>query len=384
MMLFFTKRPIKIHLSKKQREDFELFRDDFSQFIRVSRWYLKKKFHLLAANFEIGKNFLVDKLMWKRGRLAKPFLHTGLMFLLSVGIAFGPLVASKYPTLGKEEGEFSEDTPSSVLNTITASSNETTTEESLKPRDKIITHTVTKGETLSSIAKKYFKSDSAMALNTIRWENNLTSDELSVDQELDILPVPGIKHQVSSGETIYTIAKKYTTNSQKIVDFPFNYFRDEETFALNIDDLLIVPDGIKPQEKPFIPPPSYYAQMPTGGGTGEFIWPTNGEITQWRTWYHTGVDIANASVPNIVAGGPGVVSFVSFEEWGYGYHLMINHGTYQTLYGHLSSIDVSEGQTVSTGQVLGRMGSTGRSTGTHLHFEVRQGGAILNPMDFLK
>ena len=123
---------------------------------------------------------------------------------------------------------------------------------------------------------------------------------------------------------------------------------------------------------------------PSAGGTGEFIWPCSGEITQWRTWYHSGIDIANASAPDIVAAGSGVVAFVSYETWGYGYHVVVNHGRYQTLYAHLSQIYVSEGQSVFTGQALGKMGTTGRSTGIHLHFEVRSGNAILNPMDFLK
>lgn len=383
-MAFLPKRFLKIYFPESWIDKTDIFISDLLQFYRVWRWYTKKKLGATGFYFERGKNFLVEKLMWRRGRLTKPFIHTGTMFLLSGAIFFGPIVAEKYPTLGKEEREFDLDTPSSVLNTITKATPEITTEESIKPRDKIEVYKVVEGDTLSSIAKKFFGTTSELALNTIRWENNLKSDELSVGDELRILPVPGVKHIVESGETIYSIAKKYKTNAQKIVDFPFNYFRDEETFALNIGDLIIVPDGIKPEEKkPYIPP-SYYAQVPVGGGTGELIWPCAGEITQWRTWYHSGIDIANEGAPEIVAAGSGIVSFVSYEQWGYGYHVVINHGKYQTLYAHLSRIDVSEGQSVSSGQVIGKMGLTGRTTGLHLHFEVRSGNAILNPMDFLR
>jgi len=382
-MSFLSKRYLRIYFPETLIEKADTFLEDLLQFFRVISWYIKKKLCRLAFYFETTKNLIVDKLMWQRGRLTKPFVHTGTMFLLSFGIIFGPIVANKYPTLGKEEREFNEDTPSSVLNTITATTIEAITEESVKPRDKIITYTVEQGETLSSIAKKLFGTSSELALNTLRWENSLTSDELSVGDELEILPVPGMKHTVESGETIYSIAKKYNTNAQKIVDFPFNYFRDEETFALNIGDLIIVPDGVKPAEKPYIPP-TYYAQVPVGGGTGEFNWPCAGEITQWRTWYHSGIDIANDSAPNIVAAGPGIVSFVSYEQWGYGHHVVVNHGRYQTLYAHLSRIDVSEGQSLSSGQAIGQMGLTGRTTGLHLHFEVRSGNSILNPIDFLK
>jgi len=385
-MAFFSKRNLRIYLPKKLAEWLPDFFEEISQFFRVFKWYLQKKLGLIGFHFEKIKGFLVDKLMWRRGRLTKPFVHTSLMFILSFGVLFGPLIASKYPTLGKEEREFDNNTPSSILNTITATSLETTTDESKKPRDKIITYTVQKGDTLSSVSKNFFGNDSELSLNTIKWENKLTADDLTIGQELSILPVPGVKHIVESGETVYSIAKTYNTNPQKIVDFPFNYFRDEETFALNIGDLLIVPDGIKPEEKPYIPP-VYYAQapsVPTAGGTGEFIWPTNGEITQFRTWYHTGIDIANPSAPDVVAAAAGVVSVVAYDTYDYGFHVVINHGQYQTLYGHLQRIDVVEGQSVSTGQVIGRMGSTGRSTGTHLHFEIRQGNDFLDPMNFLK
>lgn len=382
-MSFLSKRHLKIYFPEKWIEKADIFIKDLLGFYRVFLNYSTKRIKTVGFYIENLKNFLVEKLIWKRGRLTKPFIHTGLMFLLVLGIFFGPIIAERYPTLGKEEEEFSQDTPSSILNTLTTSTQETTTEESIKPRDEIITYKVKEGETLSSIAKKFFGTSSEIALNTIRWENNLKSDELSVGDELRILPVPGVKHIVESGETIYSIAKKYNTNAQKIVDFPFNYFRDEETFALNIGDLIIVPDGIKPEEKPYIPP-TYYAQMPVGGGTGEFSWPCAGEITQWFTWYHSGIDIANSLGTAVTAAGSGIVSFVSYEGWGYGYHLLINHGTYQTLYAHLSKIEVSEGQIVSAGQEIGLMGSTGRSTGPHLHFEVRNGNSVLNPMNFLK
>ena len=97
------------------------------------------------------------------------------------------------------------------------------------------------------------------------------------------------------------------------------------------------------------------------------------------------VDIANRSAPPVVAGDAGTVSYAGCLRWGYGCHVIINHtGGYQTLYGHLSSYNISPGQKVGRGQIIGIMGSTGRSTGTHLHFEVRRNGVLLNPLSFLK
>jgi murein DD-endopeptidase MepM/ murein hydrolase activator NlpD len=96
-------------------------------------------------------------------------------------------------------------------------------------------------------------------------------------------------------------------------------------------------------------------------------------------------DIANNALPQVIASRGGKVSYADCISTGYGCHIIIDHGDgMQTLYAHLSSFSVSSGQTVSQGQVIGRMGSTGRSTGPHLHFEVRKNGALLNPQNFLR
>ncbi|MBI2641936.1 M23 family metallopeptidase, partial [Candidatus Roizmanbacteria bacterium] len=137
--------------------------------------------------------------------------------------------------------------------------------------------------------------------------------------------------------------------------------------------------------------PKYIAQRVTAQiqagvkGTSNFIWPTSGNISQVPVWYHMAVDIENASAPSVLASDTGTVTYAGCLNWGYGCHIIIDHANgYQSLYAHMSSLGVSAGTAVSQGQVIGRMGSTGRSTGTHLHFEVRSGGALLNPLNFLK
>jgi len=120
-------------------------------------------------------------------------------------------------------------------------------------------------------------------------------------------------------------------------------------------------------------------------GSSNFIWPTGGIITQYPVWYHMALDIANASMPAILASDTGTVTFAGCVQYGYGCHIIIDHANgFQTLYGHISSFNVSTGQAVSQGQAIGVMGSTGRSTGTHLHFEVRSGGVLQNPLTYLK
>ena len=207
---------------------------------------------------------------------------------------------------------------------------------------------------------------------------------MSLSQELKIPPVTGIVHKVREGETIYSIAKKYQTEAQKILNFPFNDFTDLDTFALSVGQTLVVPDGVMPLSAP-IAPRAFMADALIAGGNGQLSWPTAGVITQYPIWYHMAVDIANPSQPSVIAAGDGQVTLVEYLTYGYGRHVIVNHGDgLTTLYAHLIEIYVKNGDTVSRGQVIGKMGSTGRSTGTHLHFEVRKGGAIVSPLPFLK
>lgn len=130
-----------------------------------------------------------------------------------------------------------------------------------------------------------------------------------------------------------------------------------------------------------------------GGSTGTMLWPAEGEITSpfgWRTHpifgtqrLHTGIDIGADYGDTVRAADGGVVIH---SDWmgGYGNAVIIDHGNgISTLYAHNSQLLVSEGQAVGKGQAISRVGSTGYSTGPHLHFEVRQNGSPVNPLNFL-
>ena len=123
-------------------------------------------------------------------------------------------------------------------------------------------------------------------------------------------------------------------------------------------------------------------------GTGNFTWPTVGgyiSSKQGSRWgsYHRGIDIARPSNYNIKASDNGVVTAAGWDGT-YGQRIIINHNNgYETVYAHLSKIDVNVGQVVQQGSVIGIMGSTGHSTGTHLHFEVHKNGALVNPLSYL-
>lgn len=356
----------------------ESLREDIRAYFSFLGSYIKRKTIRLATLFEKGKDLLVAVLVTKRGKYQQSFLNASF-FLLVVAIWFaGPIIAENNPLLGNNTTQTTASNSTVSVYSL-GSGDMVTTKVSQKPRDSIVYYKIQSGDTLAAIAQKF-----DVSVSTIKWANDLKSETITTGETLKIPPVTGIVHKVISGDTIYSIAKRYNTDAQKIVNFPFNEFTDLDTFAIVPGQILFVPDGTPPQAQPLVQP--IYAQYFAGqAGTGSFIWPTTGAITQYPIWYHMALDIANPSSPPVLAADSGTVSFAGCINWGYGCHVIINHSNgYQTLYGHLSRINVSEGQNVGKGEQLGNMGSTGRSTGTHLHFEIRQNGALLSPLGFLQ
>ncbi len=343
-------------------------------------WYVRTRSYNWFKRFELAKDAIVDLLYQKRGRYVRPFLHLGTIVLIFLFITTGPVLFS-----GDEEDKRAE---TGIL-ASTAYGSSIYTQQAEEVREfrggEVITHIVTEGETLSTIALRY-----GLGVSTILWENKITEKTpLKPGMELKILPVDGVRHQVQRGETIYTIAKKYGlegSQAQVIVDYPFNEFLNDETFELATGQYLMVPDGVMPQAVASRPTsPVIKIEPGTAGGSGSFIWPAAGMITQGYRFYHKAIDIANRSAGPIIAADSGVVIAAGWDSSGYGNRIMVDHGNgYITLYGHLSVLQVSAGQRVNRGDVMGQMGSTGRSTGTHLHFEIRQGSVLLNPQSFLK
>ncbi len=322
--------------------------------------------------------------MMKRGRYSRPFLHLSTMGVLTIGVIVAPFLASTYPVFSQNATTAAKIATPAQGQSIVVGENVFQTDVSQKPRDKIITYEVQKGDTLSTIAQKF-----GISQETIKWQNDLTSDNLTVGDSLEILSVTGIAYKVQSGDTVYTIAKKFDTIPQKIVDFPFNDFANPETFSLVNGQILIVPDGIKPSERQYYKPQVYIASGPTSGFSGGgFTWPAHGVVSQFASWYHNAIDIAASYGAPIVAAKSGIVVSVSTGSWDYGYGnaVTIDHGDgYTTLYAHMDVINVSPGQSVAGGStVIGTIGMTGRTTGPHVHFEVRRNGSVVNPLPFLQ
>lgn len=358
------------------------FLTELKEFFSFLLWYFRTRTYKWFVRFELFKDTIVDLLYKKRGRYVRPFLHLGTIGLIFFVITVGPLIFSNQDQKPVERSQsfFSANGYGGSFYTQQA-------EEVRQYRGgEIITHTVAEGETLSSIAERY-----SISVESILWENDLSEKAtIKPGQELSILPVDGVRHKVTRGETVYTIGKKYGLDNsevQVIVDYPFNEFLNDETFALTTGQYIVVPGGEKPNAPK--PKPTFVAiPLPQPGaltGNGSFVWPASGRITQYYSFYHKAIDIANSAGGPILAADSGTVIVAGWpDSSGYGNRVIIDHGNgFVTLYAHLRTIQVSVGQTVNRGDVIGQMGNTGRSTGTHLHFEIRQGGGLLNPLSYL-
>ncbi len=352
--------------------------EDIKTFLLELTKFIIKSLHIGFIQVEERKGIVVTALYRQRGKLSQRLTHTGMGALAALGVMIAPLISQEFP--GTSVNPWAVTAAPAVLSASTQDPG-LETQISEKMRDSIINYTVADGDTVSSIAQKF-----GVSPDTIRWQNSISNDRIKVGQNLQILPVTGVAHKVQKGDTVYSIAKKYDAESQAIIDFPFNTFANDETFELAIGQVIIVPDGVMPEGALATPRPR---QITLNAGTvvasGRFVWPTQGTITQRFSWYHPGIDIANNTLPMDVAADSGHVIYAGWDGTGYGNMIIIDHGNgFKTRYGHLSQIMVLNGQTVKRGDVIGRMGSTGRSTGPHTHFEIYLNGTRVNPLSYLK
>lgn len=231
-------------------------------------------------------------------------------------------------------------------------------------KDAISTYVVREGDTLSQIADMF-----GVSVNTIKWANDI-SGPIRPGQRLIILPVSGVRHTVKKGDTLTSIAKAYKGDADEIA-------RYNGITALSVGEVILIPNG----QEAFEPAPikvaaksassasaasysSYYAHPLPGGVKTQGVHGTNG------------VDIAAPIGTPIVASAAGEVIIANAGGYGQGYgsYVVVKHDNgSQTLYAHMSRVGVGIGETVNKGEVIGYVGTTGRSTGPHLHFEIRGG-----------
>lgn len=246
--------------------------------------------------------------------------------------------------------------------------------------DAITVYTVREGDSLSEVAEMF-----GVTANTILWANNLSkSTGIHAGQELVILPIAGVRHVVKSGDTLASIAKKYEGDTNDII--AFNQLNSAEDVTAG--DTVIIPGGEvrveapKPETKKTTKKTTAGKSNSTtkggkGTGSGGLINPAPSSIKTQGIHGHNGVDLGGAMGSTIRAATAGQVIIAKADEgWngGYGNYIVIKHanGT-QTLYAHLDSVSTAVGDTVAQGETIGGMGNSGKSTGVHLHFEVRGG-----------
>ena len=232
---------------------------------------------------------------------------------------------------------------------------------------EIRVYTVREGDSLSQISEMF-----GVTANTIMWANDITkANQIQPGDSLVILPIAGVRHTVKSGETVSTIAKKYEGNIEEIL----SYNQLDSADQIAVGDELIIPGGALHSA----PARVVQAQPVSVSGTGSasasgFSHPSPGSVKTQGIHGYNAVDLAggHGSVVRSAAAGEVIVSKNSGWNGGYGQYIVVRHSNgAQTLYAHLSRNSVGVGAYVSQGQTIGAMGSTGRSTGTHLHFEVR-------------
>lgn len=230
--------------------------------------------------------------------------------------------------------------------------------------DQISIYVVREGDTLSTIAEMFDVTE-----NTIRWANDINSrSTIRKDQHLIILPISGVKYTIKKGDTLKSIATSFKSDQNEIL----LYNNLEGASDLKIGAEIIIPNG----EITTVAASGSKNTKTKTSSSGYFTRPISGGVRTQGLHGHNGIDFAKSLNSPILAAAGGKVIIAKQGGWngGYGSYVVISHPNgMQTLYAHMNSLAVTVGQTVSQGSTIGYMGSTGQSTGVHLHFEVRGG-----------
>ena len=275
-------------------------------------------------------------------------------------------------------------------------------------RYEVIQYTVESGDSIFSIADKY-----NLQPQTILWGNRYTLGDdphfILPGQTLNILPVDGVYHMWSAGEGLNGVASFYNVTPEDIINWPgnnldLNTIGDYANPRIPPETMLVVPGGKgiftdwrtprisrdEPATAKHLGPGACTGSFEGVSGSLTFLWPSTERYLSGFDYSpetnHYGIDIAGRLGNPIFAADHGVVVYAGWNEYGYGEMIVIDHGAgWQTLYAHLSQVNVVCGQEVYQGDTIGLMGSTGKSTGPHLHFEMRSDDyGRVNPWDFLE
>lgn len=331
------------------------------------------------------------------------FARANLLSRLPTDVDLGALMASDSAPVATQSSPAETVTPLSpvTVSQTTYLSRQTDIHTNIpsRPRTKIDTYTVQSGDTLFGIAEKF-----NLTPETLIWSNPILKDDphlLRPGQALRVPPINGVLRDVQEGDKLDVLARYYQVTVDDIVNWPGNDL-DFDNPQIKVGQTLMVPNGVRefvqfviPQIKravkgalPLSAGPGACGGGYSGGaiGSGGFIWPANAHYLSGNNYWagHLGIDIAAGLGDPIYAADSGVTVFAGWSNWGYGNMVVIDHGNgWQTLYAHLSQYNVSCGQNVFQGNLIGLSGSTGNSSGPHLHFEMNYQGTRPNPWSYL-
>lgn len=264
-----------------------------------------------------------------------------------------------------------------------------------RPSLEVKSYTVELGDSVFEIASNF-----KIKPETLLWANydqlNDNPDMVSIGMSLNIPPIDGVYYQWQDGDTVQSIATRFEAKIDDILNWSGNNLDLTEP-TKSTGEWVMVPGGHREFRQwiiPVIPRGAagvsksvYGAGACEGGyegafGSGGFIWPAGNHSLSGNDYWsgHLGIDIAAGEGAPIYAADSGVVVFSGWATGGYGNMVMVDHGNgYQSVYAHLSNASASCGRSVGQGQIIGYSGSTGNSTGAHLHFEVRYLGGFVSP-----
>jgi murein DD-endopeptidase MepM/ murein hydrolase activator NlpD len=275
-----------------------------------------------------------------------------------------------------------------------------------RPRTDVQIYTVQAGDTLFGIAEKF-----GLKPETILWGNQFVLGDnphnIRPGQELNILPIDGTYHRWSEGDGLNGVANFFDVAPEDIIEYPGNNLSIESIGDWTRPNIasgtwIIIPGGSRafvswsapeiPRDNPGVAKvlgPGACDSISDGAiGSGAFVWPSNSHLVNGFDFNpsanHSGIDIDGEEGDPVYAADNGVIVYAGWNNWGYGNAIVVNHGNgWQTLYAHLSALYVGCGQSVYQGNSIGAIGTTGNSTGSHLHFEMMHDGTKVDPKNYL-